>query len=341
MNLLDILTLRNTVVAAIALCASNLAPAQPASTGSGQAASTGSGQAYPVRTVRIVVPTAPGGGSDTQARLLAKRFGESMGQSFVVDNRPGASGMIGAEFAVRAPADGYTILFATALLATNTVMFKKVSFDPLKDFAAVSQISFAAQYLMVHPSVPARNVAEFVALAKKNPGKLNGGSSGNGSANHLALEMLKQAAGISVTHIPYRSGAPSIAALMGGETDFNFSGAVTALPHIRSGRVRALAVTSVKRTAAAPDLPTLDSMYPGYDSANWYALFVPAATPTAIISKLHSETVAALKLAEIRDFMASEGAELVGSSPAELAAYLRREIDRYGKVIKAANIKAE
>lgn len=298
-------------------------------------------QTYPTRTVRIIVPTAPGGGSDTQARLIGKRFTESMGQPFVIDNRPGASGMIGAELAVRAPADGYTILFATALLATNTVMFKKAPFDPLRDLAAISQISFAAQYLMVHPSVPARTVQEFIALAKKHPGKLNAGSSGNGSANHLAIEMLKQAAGISVTHIPYRSGAPAIAALIGGETDFSFSGAVTALPHVRSGKVRALAVTSTKRTAAAPNLPTLDSIYPGYDSANWYAMFVPAATPVTVISKLHAETIGALKAPDIRDFMAGEGAELVGSTPAELAAYLRHEIERYGKVIRSANIKAE
>jgi tripartite-type tricarboxylate transporter receptor subunit TctC len=299
------------------------------------------GQNYPTRSVRIVVPTAPGGGSDTQARLLGKRFTESMGQSFVVDNRPGASGIIGTELVVRSPADGYNILFATALLATNTVLFKKVTFNPVTDLAAVSQISFAAQYLMVHPSVPARNVLEFVALAKKNPGKLNGGSSGSGSANHLAIEMLKQASGISVTHIPYRSGAPSIAALIGGETDFSFSGAVTALPHVRSGKVRALAVTSTKRVSVSPELPTLDSIYPGFDSANWYAIFAPAGTPPAVIGKLHAETISALKAPEIRDFMIGEGAELVGSTPAELAAYLRREIERYGKVIRNANIKVE
>ena len=216
--------LLHTVTAAwVALCAALPAPAQN----------------YPARTVRVIVPTAPGGGSDTQARLIGKRFTESMGQPFVIDNRPGASGMIGAELVARAPADGYTILFASALLATNSLLFKKITFDPAKDLAAVSQISFAPQYLMVHPSVPARNVPEFVALEKKNPGKLNAGSSGNGSANHLAIEMLKQVAGVSITHIPYRSGAPSIAALIGGEIDCAFSGAVTALPHVRSGRVRA------------------------------------------------------------------------------------------------------
>ncbi len=305
------------------------------------AAITAQAQSYPTRTVRVVVPTAPGAGSDTQARLIAKRFTESMGQPFVVDNRAGASGIIGAELVVRAPADGYTLLFGTAQIPVSMLLLKKVPFDMASDLAPVSQVSFAAQILMVHPSVPARTVPELVALAKKNPGKLNAGSSGNGTANHMAIEMLKLTADIRVTHIPYRSGAPSIAALIGGETDLCFSGAVTALPHVRSGKVRGLAVTSIKRTAAAPALPTLASFYPGYDSANWYALFAPAGTPAAIINKLHSETVNALKAPEIRDFMTGEGAELVASTPAELGAYLRREIERYGKVIKLAKIKVD
>ena len=283
-------------------------------------------QSYPTRTVRVVVPTAPGAGSDTQARLIAKRFTESTGQPFVVDNRAGASGIIGAELVVRAPADGYTLLFGTAQIPVSMLLFKKAPFDMASDLAPISQVSLAAQILMVHPSVPVRTVPELVALAKKNPGKLNAGSSGNGTANHMAIELLKLAADIRVTHIPYRSGAPSIAALIGGETDLCFSGAVTALPHVRSGKVRGLAVTSIKRAASAPDLPTLDSFYPGYDSANWYALFAPAGTPAAIINRLHSETVSALKAPEIRDFMTGEGAELVGGAPAELGAYLRREI---------------
>ncbi len=299
------------------------------------------GQAYPARTARIIVPASPGGGSDMQARLLAKRFTETMGQSFVVDNRPGASGVIGTEVVARAPADGYTLLFGTAQIAVSTLLLKKKPYDMARDFAALSLVSSAAQYMSVHPSVPARGVKEFVALAQKNPGKLNGGSSGTGSANHLALEMFKQAAGIHVIHIPYRSGGPSIASVMSGETDFNFSGAVTALPHIRSGKVRGLAVTSCERTAVARDLPTLASIYPGYESANWYALFAPANTPAAIVNKLHSETLNALKAAEMRDFMASEGADIVGSTPAELAAYVQRELERYAVVIKAAQIRMD
>ncbi len=299
------------------------------------------GHAYPAKPVRIIVSAAAGGGTDTQARLLGKRFQESMGQPFVVDNRGGASGIIGTEFVVKAPADGYTVLFGTAQIATNATLYPKVSFDPVRDLAPVGQVSFAPQFLMVHPSVPVKSVSELVALARKSPGRLNAGSSGTGTANHLAIEMLKQLTGIMVTHVPYKSGAPAIAALVGGEVDFGFSGALTAMPHIRSGRVRALAVTSAKRSSAVPDLPTIGSIYPGYESANWYAMFVPAGTPPAVINKINAEMVQALKAREVLDFMISEGAEPVGGTPQELGAYLKREIDRYAKVITASKIRME
>ncbi|MBM3344316.1 MAG: tripartite tricarboxylate transporter substrate binding protein [Betaproteobacteria bacterium] len=276
-----------------------------------------------------------------QARLLAKRFTETMGQPFVVDNRPGASGVIGADVVARAPADGYTLMIGTAQIAVSTLLLKKKPFDMLKDFAHVSLVSTAAQFMMLHPSVPARTVPQFVALAQKHPGQLNAGSSGTGSANHLALEMLKQAAAIDVAHVPYRSGAPSIAALIAGETALTFSGAVTALPHVRSGKVRALAVTSLKPVAAAPDTPTLASFYPGFESANWYAVFALGGTPTAIVNRLNGEIITALKAQDMRDFMRNEGAEAVGGSPAELEAYVRRELDRYAKVIARANIRIE
>jgi tripartite-type tricarboxylate transporter receptor subunit TctC len=298
-------------------------------------------QAYPVKTVRIVVPTTPGGGTDTQARLLARTFQETMGQQFVVDNRGGASGIIGADLVAKSPPDGYTLLLTTAYLATNVSLFKKLPFDALKDLAPVGQISYAPQFLIVHPSVPAKSLKEFVALAKKNPGQLNAGSSGNGSANHLAVEMLKQAAGINVVHIPYKSGAPAMTALITGEVSFTFTGGVTALPFIRSGQVRALAVSSLKPSSAMPDVPTVASVYPGFESANWYALFAPAGTPPAAINRLSAELVKAVKTREIRDFLTREGAEPVGSTPQELGSYFRREVDRYAKVIRAGNIQAE
>ena len=298
-------------------------------------------QVYPVKPVRVVVPTAPGGGSDIQARLLAKAFQESMGQPFVVENRAGASGIIGVELVAKAPADGHTILVGTVLLATNAALYKKLPFDVAKDLAPVGQVSFAPQLMIVHPSVPARSVKEFVALAKKYPGKLNAGSSGNGSANHLALEMFKQRAGIDVAHIPYKSGAPAIIALVSGEVAFTFTGAVTALPPVRAKQVRAFAVTSLKRSSLLPDVPTMDSLYPGFESANWYAMYVPAGTPAAVIGRLNSEMVRTLKSPEVIDFMKREGAEPVGSTPQELAAYFRREVERYAEVIRVGKVRVE
>jgi tripartite-type tricarboxylate transporter receptor subunit TctC len=298
-------------------------------------------QTYPSKPVRMVVPTAAGGGSDLQARLLAKAFHENLGQPVVVENRPGASGTIGAEVVAKAPPDGYTLLIATALLSTNGALYKKLSFDPLRDLAPVGLISYAPQFLIAHPSVPARSAKELVALAKKHPGKINAGSSGTGSANHLALEMLKQRAGIDVTHIPYKSGSPAVAALMGGEVDFTFTGAVTALPPVRAGRVRALAVTSRKPSALLPEVPTLESMYPGFESANWYALFVPTGTPASIINRLNAEMIKALKSREMLDFMAREGAEPVGSTAQELGMHFRREVDRYAEVIRRGKIQVE
>ena len=299
------------------------------------------GQSYPQRTVRILVPTAPGGGTDIQARLLAKNFQEGMGQPFVIENRQGASGMIGAELAAKAPPDGYTLLMTSTYLATNVSLYKKLAFDPMKDLTPIGQVSFAPQLLIVHPSVPVRNVKELVALAKRSPGKINAGSSGNGSANHLALEMLKQRAGIDVIHVPYKSGAPAMVALVSGEVDFTFTGVVTALPHVRNNQVRALAVTSLKRSTVVPDIPTMDSTYSGYESANWYAMFAPAGTPEAIVNRLSTEMAKALKTKELREFIARDGAEPVGSSPKEMAAFFRQEVERYAKVIKAGNVRVE
>lgn len=298
-------------------------------------------QAYPAKTVRIVVPTAPGGGTDTQARLLARSFQETMGQQFIIDNRGGASGIIGADVVAKATADGYTLLLTTAYLASTVSLMKKLPFDALKDFVPIGQISYAPQFLTVHPTLPVKTIKEFIALAKRAPGQLNAASSGNGSANHLAVEMLKQAAGINVTHIPYKSGAPAVTALLTGEVAFSFNGGVTALPFIRSGQVKALAVTSLKPSSVLPTVPTLASVYPGFESANWYALFAPTGTPPAIIQKVSSELLRALSSKEIRDFLTREGAEPVGSTPQEFASYFRREVDRYAKVIKAGNIQAE
>jgi len=304
------------------------------------AAAAAHAQNYPVKAVRIVVPVAPGGGTAPQARLLARKFQESMGQPFVVENRTGAASMIGTEFVVKSPADGYTLLFAASTLAGAPTLRKDLSFDLLKDLVPVGQISSAAQFLVVHSSVPVSSVKEFIALAKKH-GKMNAASGGNGSANHLTLEMFKQRAGIEATHIAYKGSGPATIALMSGQVDFSFAGALTSLPHIRSGRIKALAVTTPKPSPLVPGAPSLMSLYPGFESTNWYGIFAPAGTPAAIVNKLSQEMARAIRLPDVREFMAREGAEPVGSTPQEFAAFFRNEVERYARVIKSAKIRVE
>ncbi|HEV7392082.1 MAG TPA: tripartite tricarboxylate transporter substrate binding protein [Burkholderiales bacterium] len=304
-------------------------------------ASDVSAQNYPSRAGRIVVPFQPGGGADIQARILGKKFYESLGQTFVVDNRSGAGGSIGAEIVAKAPPDGYTLLFSTASLAVNTTLQKKPGFDPVKDLAPVSWFSSAPLVLVVHPSVPARSVKELVAIARQNRGKLNAGSNGSGTTSHLAIEMFKQYAGISVTHIPYKGGGPAAQAIVAGEIDMRFTGQLAVLPHLKAGRVRPLAIASTRKSSIMPELPTLDSMYPGFDADNWYAMFITAGTPRDIIAKLSKEIVKVLQAPEMRDAIIKDGAEPVGSTPEELGAYFRREVEKYAKVIRAANVQVE
>jgi tripartite-type tricarboxylate transporter receptor subunit TctC len=302
--------------------------------------SAAQGQGWPTRPARVIVPFAPGGGSDLQGRLFARKFTESMGQSFVAENRSGAGGMVGAEIVAKAPPDGYSILFMSAALAVNTTL-AKLSFDPIKDLAPVSRVSSVPMILVVHPSVPAHNVKEFVALAKRNKGKLNAASNGSGTTSHLAIEMLKQAAGIDVVHIPYKGGGAAVIAMMAGEVDFRFTTAIASLQHIRAGRVRPIAVTSTKPFALLPNMPTLASIYPGFEVDNWYAIFVPGATPKDVVAKLNAETLKALAAPDIRDAITKDGGEPAGSTPEELASYFRREVDKYAKVIRTANVQPE
>lgn len=298
-------------------------------------------QSWPAKPVRVIVPFGAGGGTDIQARLLAKNFYESMGQTFVVENRAGASGIIGAELAVRSPADGYTILFTTASLAVNVTLYgKRVKFDPLKDLAPVSWISSTPLVLVVHPSVPAKTPQELVALAKK-AGNMNAASNGAGTTSHLSIEMLKQATGVKVAHIPYKGGGPSMASLVSGETDFLFSTGPVASTQVKANRVRALAVTTAKKSSAFPDLPTMKSIWPSIESDNWYAMFFPAGTPKPIIDKLNAEIKKALNSKSIKEFMPREALDPVASTPEELAANFKREIARYAQIIKAGNIRLE
>lgn len=298
-------------------------------------------QSYPVKTVRIIVPVAPGGGTDPQARMLGRKFQESMGQSFVIENRTGAGSMIGTEFVVRAPADGYTLLCGASTLAGAPALRKDLTFDLLKDLAPVGQISSTYQFLVVHASVPVTTIHEFIALARKQGGKLNAASGGVGSANHLALEMFKQHAGIQATHIAYKGSGPATIALMSGEVDFSFAGALTSLPHVRSGRIKALAVSAHKPSPLVPSAPPLSTLYPGFEAGNWYGIFAPAGTPAAIVNKISAEIANAIKLPDVREFMAREGAEPVGSTPQQFAAFFKAEVDRYATVIRKANIRLE
>jgi tripartite-type tricarboxylate transporter receptor subunit TctC len=298
-------------------------------------------QNWPDKPVRIIVPFGPGGGTDIQGRLLSKKFYETMAQTFVVDNRAGAAGLIGAELTVKSPADGYTILFTTASLSVNVSLYKKsITFDPLKDLAPVCWISSVPLVLVTHPSVPVKSVRDLVALAKRS-GKLNAGSNGAGTTSYLAVEMFKQATGASVANVAYKGGGPAITALISGEVDFEFATALAAAPHITSGKVKALAVTTAKPAKAYPNLPTMTSFYLDFDVDNWYAMFMPAGTPKPIIDKLNSEILKALKSSDVQEFMAKEGGQPVGSTPGELTAMFKREVAKYAKVIEAGHIAVQ
>ena len=298
-------------------------------------------QTWPVKPVRILVPFGPGGGTDIQGRLLGRKFFESMGQSFVVENRAGASGLIGAEIIARSPPDGYNILFTTASLSVNVSLYKKIAFDPLKDLQPISWISSVPLVLVVHPSVPVKSVKELVALTRKQKDGLNAASNGAGTTSHLSIEMLKQFAGANLTHIPYKGGGPAMLAMVSGEVDFQFATALAAQPFIKGGKIRALAVTTLKRSGAFPELPTMASIYPGFESDNWYAMFFPAGTPKELVAKMNAEILKALKASDIHDFIVKEGGDPVGSTPEELAAHFKREVDKYAKIIKAGNITAD
>jgi tripartite-type tricarboxylate transporter receptor subunit TctC len=292
--------------------------------------------------VRIIVPFGAGGGTDIQGRLLAQKFQVSMGQNFLVENRSGASGLIGAEFVAKGPSDGYNILFTTASLAVNMVLFaKRIKFDPLTDLEPVSWVSSVPLVLTIHPSVPAKNLKEFVALAKKPGGNLIAAHNGSGTTSHLSVEMLKLFGGARVTPVPYKGGGPAMVAQISGESDFTFATALAVQPFMKTGKVRTIAVTTSKRSSSFPDLPTMTSIFPDFEADNWYAMFYAKGTSKDIIAKLNTEILKALKAPDLNDFIRKEGGEPVGSTPEELAAYFKREAAKYTKVINAANVTAD
>jgi tripartite-type tricarboxylate transporter receptor subunit TctC len=298
--------------------------------------------AYPSRPVRFIVPSAAGGGTDIIARAISLKLGESLGQQFVVDNRPGAGQMIGIELVAKAPADGYTILMAASTLAINPVMYKKVPYHPLRDFAPITQAASLPNVLVVHPSLPVKSVAELIAYAKRHRGELNFASAGIGTSPQMSIELLKSMAGIEMVHIPYKGTAPGVVDLLAGQVLVMAPNVLTALPHIKSGKLRALAVTSPKRSEALPDIPTVaESGLAGYDSTQWYGVLAPAGAPREIVARLHEEMVRALRDPEVGKRLAADGAEPVGSSPEEFAAFIKSESEKWARVALAAGIKPE
>lgn len=298
-------------------------------------------QAWPNRPIRMIVPFATGGGTDIQARLFSAKLQPLLGQQIIVDNRTGAGGNIGAELVAKSPADGYTVLFQSASLAVNASLYRKLNYNATRDFAPVMLVSSTPLILVTHPSVPAKNVKELVALAKSRPGVFNFGSNSTGTTSHLAAELLKTMTGTKMTHIPYKGAGQAVIALASGEIDMLFTTIIAALPHIDSGRMRALAVTTLKRAPSMPNLPTVDETLKGFESDNWYGLFFPAKTPAPIISRFHAEMTKVLTDPDVKKLMENQGAVPLASSPDEMSAYLLREIDKYAKVIKASGAQAD
>ena len=297
---------------------------------------------YPSRPVRIVVPSPPAGGTDIVARVLAQHFSKAFAQPFFVENKPGAGNMIGIESVARAAPDGYTLLVTASTLALNSVLYKKVSYDPVRDFAPITLAASAPNILIVHPALPARSLAEFIALAKSRPGQLTYGTPGIGTSPHMSMELLKSMAGIDLRHIPYRGTAAAVTDVISGQIAASFANALTARPQIEAGRVRALAVSGPRRVAALPEVPPVaEAGVPNYVAMQWYGLLAPAGTSSAIIARVHAEAIKALRTAAMKERLAIDGAEAVGSSPAEFAMLIRNELEKWTRVARSANIEPE
>jgi tripartite-type tricarboxylate transporter receptor subunit TctC len=298
-------------------------------------------QTYPAKPVRIIVPFAPGGGSDLAGRLIAAKLTERMGGQFIVENRPGAGSNLGAEIAVKSPPDGYTLLVISASYTVNPSVYK-LNFDPMNDITPIIQISGGPYVVAVHPSVPANTLAEFVALVKKQPEKYAYGSSGNGSIMHVASEYFLDAAKIKVLHVPYKGTGPAVQDTIGGQVQLVFGAVPVTLPHVKAGRLRALAVTTNKRIAAAPDLPTVEEVgYPGYEVTNWHGLLGPKGLPRGIVERLNKEIGEVVKSEEMKKNLTAEGLEPAGGSPERFGQILKSEMARWAKVVQQAGIKID
>jgi tripartite-type tricarboxylate transporter receptor subunit TctC len=304
---------------------------------------TAPGQTYPTRPIHIVVPSSPGAGvTDIMARLVGQHLSARIGQQIVVDNRPGASGIIGSEVVSRAAPDGYTLLIANVSLVVNPFLYPKMPYDPLKDFIPVTNLNSAPLLLVVNPSVPAKSVTELIAFAMSHPGQLNYGSGGLGSTPYLAAELFKSLAGIDVVHVPYKGGAPALSDLVGGQLTFMIENMPGTMPYAKAGNLRALAITSPQRSELAPELPTMaEAGVPGYEISGWNGLFAVKGTPPAIVAKLHSEVAKILHTPEVREELAALGAEPVGDAPDDFAAFLKADVARWGKIIQEKGIRSD
>ncbi len=297
---------------------------------------------YPNKPVRLVVPFAPGGSNDIVARIIGYKFAERFGQQVIIDNRGGASGIIGTDLAAKAPPDGYTLLMMSLTLAVNPSLFKKLPYDTERDLMPVSLVASAPLILVVHPSVPAKSLKELISYAKASPGKLNFGSGGAGTTPHLAGEMLKSMAGLQMTHVPYKGGGPALADLIGGQLQLMLENIPSTLPHVKSGKLRVLALSGLTRSSLVPDVPTLDEAgLKGYEIVGWNGLFLPATTPNAIVTRLHAETVKSLAATDIKERLAGIGAEGIGNTPQQFSTFLKAEIRKWAQVARDAGLKAE
>lgn len=294
---------------------------------------------YPTRPVRIVVPSAPGGGTDITARLIAQELSKTMGQSFIVENRPGAGQMIGIGSVVQADHDGYTLLMTASTLAINPAMYKKLTYDVFRDFIPITQVVELPNILVVNASLPVHSVREFIDLAKQKPGQLTYASAGIGTSPHMSMELFKSMARLDILHVPYKGTTPGLTDLLAGTVNAMMVNVLTATPHIQSGRLRALGVTGLKRLPGMPDVPTIsEAGVPGYEAINWYGLLAPAKTPEPIIQRLHAEVVKALALPEMKAHIAADGAEPIGNTPDEFSKRIRADMDKWAATAHAAGI---
>ena len=299
-------------------------------------------QDYPSRPVRVIVPSPPAGGTDIVARVLASHFTNALGQQFYVENKPGAGNLIGIEAAARAAPDGYTLLMVASTLVLNSVLYKQVPYDPVRDFAPITLAATAPNILVVDPKLPINSLADLIAAAKAKPGALSYGTPGIGTSPHLCMELLKSMAGIDLTHVPYRGTAAAVTDVMGGQIAVAFATALTAKPLVDAGRLRALAVSGPQRVQALPDVPPVaQAGVPGYEAMQWYGLLAPAGTAAPIIERLHREAIAALRSREMKERLATDGAEPLGTTPAQFAAFIGRERDKWTRVRDAARIERQ